>query len=188
MKPYIQLYQVLYSLYFNIVWYLNILLIRNIQDCSPRHSCLHYLYLSDILPFSGRWTRVEDPCVPENFVLHFLARILDQTDQVILPHSVKYLSHRGLPYKRLTQKVSYRVYDLVALQMALEEQNIMKLCQSAAFRYHEKLETAENTKSMTMKEKIARMKASANARYSQRTELPTSRSSLVVLVGEGHCS
>ena len=98
-------------------------------------------------------------------MLHFLARILDQTDQVISPHSVKYLSQRGLPYKRLTQKVSYSVYDLVALQMARQEQNIVKLCQSAAFRYDEKLETAENTKSMTMKEKIARMKASANARY-----------------------
>ncbi|CAB4022185.1 Hypothetical predicted protein [Paramuricea clavata] len=133
----------------------------------------------------GRWTRVEDPCVPEEFVLHFLARILDETDQVISPHSIKYLSHRGLPYKAQTQKISYRLYDLVALQCALEEQKTIQLCQSAAFRHHEKVQTAENRKKLSMKEKIERMKASANVRYSERTELPTSRSSLVVSVGEG---
>ena len=135
--------------------------------------------------FAGRWTRVEDPCVPEKFAMHFLARICEQTDQLVSPHSVKYLSHRGLPYKAKTEKISYRVYDLVALQMALEEQEIVKLCQTAAFRYHDKVETSENRENMTMREKIERMKASANKKYTKRTRLPTSRSSLVVSMGEG---
>ena len=117
--------------------------------------------------------------------MHFLARICEQTDQLVSPHSVKYLSHRGLPYKAKTEKISYRVYDLVALQMALEEQEIVKLCQTAAFRYHDKVETSENRENMTMREKIERMKASANKKYTKRTRLPTSRSSLVVSMGEG---
>ena len=40
----------------------------------------------------GRWTRVEDPSIPEDFVLHFVAKILEQTDHVMSPHSVKYLT------------------------------------------------------------------------------------------------
>ena len=88
--------------------------------------------------FPGRWTRIEDPFIPKEFVLHFLAKILEETDQVISPHSVKYLSHRSLPYKAQTLKISYRVYDVNVLEVALQEQNELKLCRTAAFRHHEK--------------------------------------------------
>lgn len=127
---------------------------------------------------------MEDPCVSEKFALHFLARILEQTNQVTSPHSVKFLSHRGLPYKTQTQKISYRVYDVNALQYTLEEQKTIQLCQSAAFRHYDKVETAKTTSYLTMREKIEQMKASGIKNYFERTELPISRSSLVVSMGE----
>jgi hypothetical protein len=75
------------------------------------------------LYITGQWTR-EVPCVSEEFVLHFLARIREQTDQVISPHSVKHLSHRGF-YKVQT----YRVYNMGVLKMVLEEQEfVLRLC------------------------------------------------------------
>jgi hypothetical protein len=55
------------------------------------------------------------------------------------------------------------------------------------------VETAEKKshnegKNLTMKEKIARTKASANTRYSERIKIPTSRSSLIVSPGEGRAT
>ncbi len=63
--------------------------------------------------------------------------------------------------------------------MALEEQKIIRLC------HHAKVDTAETRKSLSMKEKIERMKASADVGYSERLDLPTSRGSRVVSMGEG---
>ena len=48
-------------------------------------------------------------------------------DDVISPHSVKFLTHRGLPYRLKTEKISYKVTDMNAVKNALDEQRDLKL-------------------------------------------------------------
>ncbi|CAB3976867.1 GPI transamidase component PIG-S [Paramuricea clavata] len=106
----------------------------------------------------GRWTQIEDPCVPEAFVLHFIARIAEETTDLISP-----------------------------VRKALDEQGDLKLRETAVFRnFHEIEDKNMSFEKLSMREKIARMKASSKLGYAERVQVPTSRSSLVISEGEGH--
>ena len=127
--------------------------------------------------------------MPDSFVLYFIARISQETDDVISPHSVKFLTHRGLPYGLKTEKISYKVYDINAVKNELDEQRDLKLRETAAFRHFVEIDDKDSiSEKLSMKEKIARMKASSKIGYVERIQVPTSRSSLVISDGEGRCT
>ena len=69
----------------------------------------------------------EYPCVPEKYMLHFLAELLDQTDEIVSPHSVLFNCHCAVSYRTPTKRVSYRVHTLEALKRVLESQGKVKL-------------------------------------------------------------
>lgn len=133
----------------------------------------------------------EDPCVPESYVLHFLANLQEVTDDVVSPHSISYTSHRAVPYRTRAKRVAYRLHSLTALKSVLEEQKAVKLNPKVAFRHFEQVEGMESSSSsssiLSMKDKIARAKSNAtNLAYPERMEqTPTSRIALVISEGEG---
>ncbi|CAB3988973.1 Hypothetical predicted protein [Paramuricea clavata] len=137
----------------------------------------------------GRSTKIEDPCVPEKYVLHFLASLLELTDEVVSPHSISYTCHRAVPYCVRAIRVNYRVHSLTALKNVLEVQQKVKLSPKVAFCHYEQVEdmTSYSGSTFSMKEKITRAKANATSlAYPEQIEQPlTSRIALVVSEGEG---
>ena len=110
---------------------------------------------------------------------------------MVSPHCVRFLTHRGLPYRLKTEKISYKVYDLTAVKNALDEQRDLELRETAAFRHFAEVDDKGKDscfQKLSMKEKIARMKASSKIGYVERVQVPTSRSSLVICEGEGRCT
>lgn len=126
--------------------------------------------------------------MPEAFIRHFIAKVVEETADVICPDSVKYQTHRALPYREKCVRISYKSYDLAALKRVLKEQNVLQLRDTVAFRNFEEmvLPVDRTSTKMSMKEKIEKMKSAAKVGYTERVaQAPTSRSSLVVSEGEG---
>ena len=126
--------------------------------------------------------------MPEAFIRHFIAKVGEETADVICPDSVKYETHRALPYREKCARISYKSYDLAAVKRVLEEQNVLQLRDSVAFCHFEKiaLPLDGTTTKMSMKENIEKMKNAAKIGYTEWvTQAPTSHSSLVVPEGEG---
>lgn len=136
----------------------------------------------------ARWTKIEEPCIPRTYVEHFIARIAEVTEDARFPNRVIFLGHKGLPYQSETMKISYKIFDVRDLRVALEEQTRAELNESAAFRHHQRV-SESNTLNLTMREKIQRAKEARVAEFVQRLpQVPTSRINVVVSPGEGRAT
>ena len=138
--------------------------------------------------FPGRWTKIEEPCVPQIYVQHLIAKIAESTESARFPYSVVFLRHRALPYRMQTQKISYKIFDVQALQTALEEQEEMPLQPNAAFHFLTPVPDEKTNGQLTMREKIMKAKKAGGSGFTSRTEVPTSRISLIVSPGEGRAT
>ena len=118
--------------------------------------------------------------------MHFLGSLLERTDEVMSPYSISYACHRAVPYRVQAKKVSYRVHSLAALKDTLQVQQSVLLSTKVAFRH---FEPVENTKKvLTMKEKIARARASATDKAYPERQQPTCHITLEISEGEGRCT
>ena len=126
--------------------------------------------------FLGRWVKIDMHQVPEQFFLHFLAKLQVQAN------SVRDMPHKGLPvYNSNTRKVSYKIFQLEKLQNALDEQGLVEL--NTNILYAGQTQVTEEANDGTADEEIARAKQRAyQLRQGRR---PSSKSILVVGRGEG---
>lgn len=104
-------------------------------------------------------------------------------------HQVRDVKHYKQPmFHTSTRRFSYRIHDLDTLQNALGEQDVVQLQTLAAFRHGAEVNFQRYT---STSEAVEAVKQRANLRFTSSSaahQTPTSRSEMVVSVGEGRAT